>query len=180
MLNTPATAPIYLYLPIADMRKGFNGLMGLIEQAGLAEKSLSGAWFVFRNRRADRMKILYFDRDGLAFLFKRLEQGSFQWPESINDRDSTNIDPGELRLILDGFDLASVKRRKRYRRPDSGAPGAEETARGRKTPKILWKTLSNWTTAARALRSAFNTDARPKSRQSRGRQPHHRPAVRAA
>lgn len=124
MLNSPATAPIYLYLPIADMRKGFNGLMGLIEQAGLAEKSLSGAWFVFRNRRADRMKILYFDRDGLAIWYKRLEQGRFQWPESMNGKQSITIDPSDLRLILDGIDLASVKRRKRYRRPNSAARGA--------------------------------------------------------
>jgi len=117
MLSGSAQTPIYLYLPIADMRKGMGGLMGLVEQAGLAEESLSGAWFVFRNRQANRLKILYFDRDGLALWYKRLEQGSFQWPESIDGTQSVSIEPGELRMILDGIDLMSVKRRKRYRRP---------------------------------------------------------------
>src|SRR5690554_4072807 len=82
MLSFRGQAPIYLYAGAADMRKSFDGLLGLIEQAGMAdaEQALSGAWFVFRNRRSDRLKILYFDRDGLAIWYKRLEQGRFQWP----------------------------------------------------------------------------------------------------
>ena len=79
MLNLDHPSPIYLHREPADFRKSFNGLMGLAQAAGLADP-LSGAWFVFRNRRADRLKILYFDRDGLAIWYKRLERGRFQWP----------------------------------------------------------------------------------------------------
>ncbi len=66
MLTLEHTAPIYLSRQPADMRKSFDGLLGLVQQAGLAPPEadpLSGAWFVFRNRRGDRLKILYFDRD---------------------------------------------------------------------------------------------------------------------
>jgi len=124
MLNV-CPAPIYLYAGFADMRKSFDGLLGLIEGAGLGDP-LSGAWFVFRNRRGDRIKILYFDRDGLAIWYKRLEQGRFQWPKA--DRaacgaggadgatgGAIGIDRDTLHLILAGIDLSSVHRRKRYR-----------------------------------------------------------------
>lgn len=119
MLNLSSQTPIYLYTSPADMRKGFDGLMGLITQAAMGD--VYHGLFVFRNRRADRMKILYFDRDGLAIWYKRLERGRFQWPTSACSGKSMTIDPSELRLMLDGIDLNSVKRRRRWRRPDSGA-----------------------------------------------------------
>lgn len=62
MLILEHMAPIYLHREPADMRKSFDGLLGLVHQAGLVDP-LSGAWFVFRNRRGDRLKVLYFDRD---------------------------------------------------------------------------------------------------------------------
>ena len=129
MLNPPTTAPLYLYTGVADMRKSFDGLMGLIEQAGMAEQAqvLSGAWFIFRNRRSDRLKILYFDRDGLAIWYKRLERGRFQWPLEASQPGrgaSVKIDPGDLAMILAGIDLNSAQRRKRWRRPES-APKAK-------------------------------------------------------
>ncbi|MEX0652486.1 MAG: IS66 family insertion sequence element accessory protein TnpB [Phycisphaeraceae bacterium] len=122
MLSFQSQAPIYLYADVADMRKSFDGLLGLIEQAGMAdaERALSGAWFVFRNRRSDRLKILYFDRDGLAIWYKRLEQGRFQWPTVPPEQPgqaTLSIEASELQLILEGIDLDSVRRRKRYRRP---------------------------------------------------------------
>jgi transposase len=122
MLSFQGQTPIYLYAGVCDMRKSFDGLLGLIEQAGLAdaEQALSGAWFVFRNRRADRLKILYFDRDGLAIWYKRLEQGRFQWPAvppGEPGQSTLSIEASELQLILAGIDLGSVRRRKRYRRP---------------------------------------------------------------
>lgn len=119
MLSFQSQAPIYLYADVADMRKGFDGLLGLIEQAGMAdaEQALSGAWFVFRNRRNDRLKILYFDRDGLAIWYKRLEQGRFQWPTVKPGQATLSIEASDLQLILEGIDLDSVRRRKRYRRP---------------------------------------------------------------
>ncbi|MGC9458074.1 MAG: IS66 family insertion sequence element accessory protein TnpB [Halothiobacillaceae bacterium] len=124
MLNVAGPVPIYLYAGIADMRKSFDGLMGLIAQAQIVEMQgvLSGAWFVFRNRRGDRIKILYFDRDGLAIWYKRLERGRFQWPRIEAGQPSVTVDPSQLRLILDGIDLHSVRRRRRYHRPVSASP----------------------------------------------------------
>lgn len=125
MLSFHSQLPIYLYAGVADMRKSFDGLLGLIEQAGMADaaRTLSGAWFVFRNRRGDRLKILYFDRDGLAIWYKRLEQGRFQWPAIGPGQTALSIEAGELQLILEGIDLDSVRRRKRYRRPRASGVG---------------------------------------------------------
>jgi len=135
MLTPPTTAPLYLYTGVADMRKSFDGLMGLIAQAGMADQAevLSGAWFIFRNRRADRIKILYFDRDGLAIWYKRLERGRFQWPRlqacSGQQPASVIIEPDELAMILAGIDLNSAQRRKRWRKPESAmARNAVENA----------------------------------------------------
>lgn len=132
MLNFAASLPIYLYTGVADMRKSFDGLLGLIQQAKIVEANdvCSGAWFVFRNRRGDRLKILYFDKDGLAIWYKRLEKGCFQWPspESANGGTSIQVEASELRLILEGIDLQSVRRRKRYVQPRKARP-PEQTPR---------------------------------------------------
>ena len=116
MLSLPGQAPIYLYAGVCDMRKSFDGLLGLIERSEI-DDALSGAWFVFRNRRGDKLKIIYFDRDGLAIWYKRLEQGRFQWPRVAPGHAAMSIDASELRLILEGIDLDSVRRRKRWRGP---------------------------------------------------------------
>ena len=115
MLSPTDQAPIYIYAGVCDMRKSFDGLLGLVQQAQIADP-LSGAWFVFRNRQADKLKIMYFDRDGLAIWYKRLEQGRFQWPEVKPGQAAVSIDASDLRLILEGIDLESVRRRKRWRR----------------------------------------------------------------
>jgi len=120
MLNLHSQMPIYLYAGVCDMRKSFDGLLGLIERAGVAD-ALSGAWFVFRNRLGDKLKIVYFDRDGLAIWYKRLEKGRFQWPAMARGQQSVTIDASELRLILEGIDLDSVRRRKRYTRPTAAS-----------------------------------------------------------
>jgi transposase len=116
MLSFSDRTPIYLYAGVCDMRKSFDGLLGLIEVARIAN-ALSGAWFVFRNRRGDKLKIMYFDRDGLAIWYKRLEQGRFQWPSVEPGQKAVSIDASELRLILEGIDLGSVQRRKRWQPP---------------------------------------------------------------
>lgn len=79
MISLPPTVKIFLAVEPADMRKGFDGLKALVE-AQLGCDPLSGHLFVFRSRRGDRLKILYWDRDGLAVWAKRLEQGRFVWP----------------------------------------------------------------------------------------------------
>ena len=94
-----------------------HGLLGLIQQAEI-DDPLSGAWFVFRNRQGDKLKIIYFDGDGLAIWYKRLEQGQFKLPQ-VKDpaQSSLQLKPSELAMLLDGIDLSSIKRSKRYRRP---------------------------------------------------------------
>ena len=79
----------------------------------LGEDPLGGHLFVFRNRRGDRLKVLYWDADGLALWYKRLEAGSFQVPDP-GDRDGIELDPARLAMILSGIDLGAA-RRKRFR-----------------------------------------------------------------
>ena len=91
----------------------------------MKQDPLSGHLFVFRNRNRDRLKILYWDRDGLAIWYKRLEKGGFQLPTDLKssdeDRTSAEISIDELTWLLGGVDLASVKRRQRYSRsPNAG------------------------------------------------------------
>jgi len=76
---------------------------------------LSGHLFVFFNRKADRLKILYWDRDGLCIWYKRLERGRFHFPPA--GAASLALTPGQLQMILDGVDVEHVRRFKRYQRP---------------------------------------------------------------
>jgi transposase len=122
VLSLPVQGPIYLYAGVCDMRKSFDGLLGLIQRAEI-DDPLSGAWFVFRNRRGDKLKILHFDGDGLAIWYKRLEQGRFQWPPIEEGQSSVSIDASQLRLILEGIDLQSVRRRKRWSPPSRSQHG---------------------------------------------------------
>lgn len=104
-----------------DMRKSFDGLIGLVQEF-LGQDPLSGHLFLFFNRRRDRAKILFWDRDGLVIWYKRLEAGSFQNldpPASLavtSGSAGVELSVTDLALILGGIDLASVRRRKRYSR----------------------------------------------------------------
>ena len=80
MLNLPGSVRVFLCMLPADMRWPFDSLARLVKDL-LAEDPLSGHLFVFRNRRGDRVKILYWDRDGYAIWYKRLEQGIFRFPK---------------------------------------------------------------------------------------------------
>lgn len=118
MLSFPASLRIFLCRRPTDMRKGFDGLMGLVQEV-LQQDPLSGHLFVFVNRRRDRLKMLYWDRDGLAIWYKRLEAGTFQaFPTDSLEDDSLGVElsSSDLSLLLDGIDLTTVRRRKRYRR----------------------------------------------------------------
>jgi transposase len=79
VLSLPSALRIFLAASPADMRKGFDGLSLLVREV-IAEDPLSGHLFVFRNRRRDRVKVLYWDRDGFALWYKRLEKGTFRFP----------------------------------------------------------------------------------------------------
>ncbi len=111
MLALSAHLKFYLYPQAVDMRQSFDGLSGLVT-TGLGRDPLSGEVYVFVNRRRDRLKLLVWDRGGFWIFYKRLEQGTFQRPAA------TGVLPyEELLLILEGIDLTSIKRRRRYQRP---------------------------------------------------------------
>jgi transposase len=113
MLSLPASVRVYLSTQPADMRKSFDGLCVLVQQV-FQRDPLDGHLFLFLNRRRDRLKILYWDRDGLALWYKRLEAGTFQWPAQVGTTNSLELDATQLALLLSGVDVHSAQRRKRY------------------------------------------------------------------
>jgi transposase len=118
MISLPHPVRIFLHTPPTDLRKGFDALSGLVTTA-FAQDLTSGHLFLFVNRRRDRLKILYWDRDGLAIWYKRLEKGSFQLPVIRHHAVAIEMTPTQLALILSGIDLNSARQRKRYERPVS-------------------------------------------------------------
>ena len=115
MISLPHPVRVFLHAPATDLRKGFDALSGLVTTA-FGQDPTSGHLFLFVNRRRDRLKILYWDRDGLAIWYKRLEIGSFQIPATATDAVSIELSPTQLTLILSGIDLHSARQRKRYQR----------------------------------------------------------------
>jgi transposase len=118
MLSTALLSPlgqtkIYLYTKPTDMRRSFNGLHAIVE-AEFHRDIREGDVFVFLNRRLDRIKLIHWDRDGLAIWMKRLERGTFQRPRCPADAAQVEMDATDLALLLSGIELASVKRRPRY------------------------------------------------------------------
>jgi transposase len=111
MLSFPSVIRIFLCHGPTDMRKGFDTLAALVREV-LAQDPLSGHLFVFRNRRGDRVKLLYWDRDGFALWYKRLEQGTFRMP--LGPEAHGEIDRRELAMMLEGMDLRELRRRKRF------------------------------------------------------------------
>jgi len=111
MLRLPASVRVFVCLVPVDMRRSFDGLGAAAEQV-VREDPLSGHLFVFRGRRGDRVKILYWDRDGYALWYKRLESGVFRFPSDA--AEAKEITAADLGLILEGIDLRSVRRHKRF------------------------------------------------------------------
>jgi transposase len=115
VLSLALPGKVFLCLTPADMRKSFDGLSELV-RTGLGGDPLSGHLFVFRNKRGDRLKLLYWDADGLAVWAKRLERGTFQFPPTAGSAASVEVTSTDLALILGGIDLTTARRRVRYRR----------------------------------------------------------------
>ena len=113
ILNLPPSVRLFVSTEAVDLRKSFDGLSALVEHA-LAQDPLSGHLFVFFNRAADRVKILWFDHGGYALFYKRLERGRFRVPEAKPGERSVAMRAGELALILEGIDLAGARRRPRW------------------------------------------------------------------
>jgi transposase len=114
MLSLPTSVRIWLATQGTDLRKSFDTLAEVVRQQ-LQSDPLSGQLFVFRNKRGDRVKLLYWDEDGYVIVYKRLEIGSFRFPQA--EASGIEIRAADLQMLLDGVDLDSVNRQKRYRRP---------------------------------------------------------------
>lgn len=112
MLSLPPQVRVFLCTRPTDLRKSFDGLGGVVAEMFEVDL-LSGHLFVFVNRRGDRVKILYWDRDGLCLWYKRLEAGTYQLPRA--EGEGVELDATELSLLLTGIDLNTARRRKRYR-----------------------------------------------------------------
>ena len=109
----PATR-IYLAAGATDMRKGFEGLYGLVRDR-LSCDPLSGHIFLFTNARHNRLKLLFWDGSGLWVCAKRLEKGRFRWPEAEGRQFKVVLSHEELALLVGGIDLAQTRRRAWYR-----------------------------------------------------------------
>ncbi len=116
MLSLPPTVRIWLATRPADLRRSFDGLAALVRD-GLRGDPLSGDIFVFRNKSADRVKLLLWEEDGYAIWYKRLEKGSYRFPVAADGAAQIEVRSAELVMLLAGVDLASVRRSRRYHRP---------------------------------------------------------------
>jgi transposase len=116
MLSLPELVRIYVSTQPTDMRKGFDSLATVVRD-WLGHDPLSGHLFVFRSRRGDRVKLLWWDKDGLVQYYKRLEQGVFRFPVATDpETRSIEVSSQELSLVLWGIDPTSVKRQNRYQK----------------------------------------------------------------
>jgi transposase len=113
MLNS-FPRPIYLATRPVDMRKSFDSLAAIVKNS-FHQDPLDGTFFVFINRTADRLKILYWDRDGYALWYKRLEAGCFHIPLSVDGTQAVAlVSAAQLAMILEGIEPVAVKQRKRF------------------------------------------------------------------
>ncbi len=101
MLAAHSHVKVYLCAAPMDMRKGFDSLAALVANT-LEHDPLSGHWFVFRNRKGDRVKVLCWDGSGLVLYYKRLDNGSFHWPRLR--AGILTLSAAELSLLIDGMD----------------------------------------------------------------------------
>ena len=115
MLNFSHQTRVFLFLEPVDMRKSFRGLC-LMAESVLKEDPASGHWFAFINRRRDRLKLLGWDGQGFWIWYKRLESGGFQKPAAHSSQVQAEIDVTQLSLIINGIELSSAQRRRRYSR----------------------------------------------------------------
>jgi transposase len=116
VLTLPPSVRIFLCTVPADMRRSFDGLARMAEDIG-RQGPLSGHFFVFLNRRRDRVEILYWDRDGYAVWAKRLEAGTFRLPEATGPE--LEVRHAELAMLLGGIDPAGSRRRPRFSLPQA-------------------------------------------------------------
>lgn len=107
MIGPSANTRVWLVAGVTDMRKGFDGLAAEV-QTVLADNPFCGHLFVFRGRRGDRIKVLWWDGDGLCLFAKRLERGKFVWPRAQEGKVA--LSPAQLSMLLEGIDWRVPKR----------------------------------------------------------------------
>jgi transposase len=117
MIGLPSAVRVFLCTTPTDMRKSFDGLTALVRDH-LRLPPLSGHLFVFRSRQGNRLKILYWDRTGLAIWYRRLEKGAFRWPVAARPGSPLEMTSAELMLMLEGIDLCGVRRQRRFTLPE--------------------------------------------------------------
>jgi transposase len=111
-MRLPDNTRIFVYTAATDMRRSFDRLAAMVEELRCPDwQPLGGALFVFFNRRADRVKILHWDRDGYLLIYKRLEAGRYRVPDGA-PREMSALD---LHLLLEGVEFTGRRQRKRYR-----------------------------------------------------------------
>lgn len=116
MLHLSPTCRYYLYNGATDMRKGFDSLQGIVSSE-LQLNALSGAVFIFLNRRRNQVKLLLWEGDGFSLYHKRLEKGTYELPSQANEASSLALTTQQLQFILQGVSLKKVHFRVRYQKP---------------------------------------------------------------
>jgi len=123
MLNFPTNVRLYLATEPTDLRRSYDGLSAMVDGT-FGKQAMSGDLFIFMNRRANQVRILFWDRDGYVIMMKRLEEGTFRRTKTAQGESIVEIDAGELAMLLEGIDAPSIKRRRRYQAP---APAIESS-----------------------------------------------------
>jgi len=109
MLSFTGGLKVLVAVEACDMRKGYEGLTAMVE----------GVLFVFGNKRRTRLKILYYDGSGVWLLSKRLEKGTFSWPQSVEGKSKLTLRPEALAMLTDGIDLRGARMRAWYERDEA-------------------------------------------------------------
>jgi len=107
MISLPSPTKIWIAAGVTDLRRGFTGLSALV-QTKLEQNPLSGQVFIFRGRRGDLVKLIWFDGDGLCLFAKRLERGRFVWPQAREG--SVSLTRAQLSMLLEGIDWRRPER----------------------------------------------------------------------
>lgn len=107
MIGLPPGTRVWLAAGVTDMRKSFDGLAALVQQS-MGHNPFSGHVFVFRGRRGDRIKVLWFSGDGMCLFAKRLEEGKFVWPQATSG--VVHLTAAQLSMLLEGIDWRAPKR----------------------------------------------------------------------
>ena len=113
MLTLPSNVSVLLHRAPVDIRKSFDGLLGII-RSSLHADPLTPTFFVFFNKDRNKLKILYWDNDGFAIWYKRLEKGTFHLTLPDTGKTSVTLTRAQLAMLLEGIDFQNVKQRKRF------------------------------------------------------------------